>query len=367
MRKVYTNGIIYTGKEIFSDVAILCNEGKVLGFVYNSDIPSDYEEHDLDGNNIAPAFIDLQIYGGNDHLFSADPSIKAIEATSDYCLSGGCTRLLLTMATNDRAVYSKGIEVVKQYFASGGKNLLGLHIEGPWLSPDKRGAHCLEFIHSPTMDEVKEFIDEAAGVVKMITLAPEMVEPAIIDLIQSNNIIVAAGHTNATYNQATESFNKIKTVTHLFNAMSPYHGREPGMVGAIYDHPTIKSSVVADGIHVDFASIRISKRILGDRLYLITDAVAETHTGPYQHIFRKDRYVIPDGTLSGSSLTMMKAVQNCVEFIDIPLEEALRMASLYPARIAGVDDQFGIIEKNRSASFVVFDQSFNVKSVIDGS
>ena len=136
------------------------------------------------------------------------------------------------------------------------------------------------------------------------------------------------------------------------------------MVGAIYDHPDVTSSMVADGIHVDFASLRISKKILGDRLFLITDAVAETSTGPYQHIFKNDRYVIPDGTLSGSALTMMQAVKNCVEHIGIDLQEALRMGSTYPAKLLGLDNEFGMIAKNYKTSFVVFDKELNVVELI---
>ena len=197
----------------------------------------------------------------------------------------------------------------------------------------------------------------------MITLAPEMVDEEIVEYIQANGIIVSAGHTNATFQQAMKGFEKINIVTHLFNAMSQFQSREPGMVGAIYDHPSVRCSLVADGVHVDYAAIRISKRILGDRIWLITDAVAETSTGPYQHVFKNDRYTLPNGTLSGSSLTMMKAVKNCVEHIDIDIEEALRMASLYPAKVLGIDNTTGLIERNYEAFFVVFDNEMNVIDV----
>ena len=364
MKKVITNTTIFSGKEIFTGVAILVSDGKTEGFVYDDDVPSDYQVIDLKGNNIAPAFIDLQIYGGNGFLFSADPCIEAIEATNNYCRQGGATNFLLTVATNSNEIFSKSISIAKKYLDEGGKGLLGLHLEGPWINAEKRGAHLLQYIHSPTMDEVKKLVDEAEGVVKMITLAPETVDEAIIDFLQNNNIVISAGHSNATYRQATKSFEKIKTATHLFNAMSQFQSREPGMVGAIYDHPSVCSSVVADGVHVDFAAIRISKRILGDRLFLITDAVAETTKGPYQHIYKNDRYVIPDGTLSGSSLTMMKAVKNCIQHLGIEPEEALRMASLYPAKTMGMDNEKGLIQKGYTASFVVFDKEYNITDVL---
>lgn len=363
MKQVFTNGTIFTGKEILTGSAILVDDGVITGFVYDTDIPDDYEVKDLGGNNIAPAMIDLQIYGGNGYLFSADPSIEAIEATYKYCLQGGATKFLLTLATNTAEVFSKGIAIAKEYLNAGGRGLPGLHLEGPWINPEKRGAHLLECIHSPKMDEAKRLVDEADGVVKMITLAPEMVDEEIVEYLQSNGIIISAGHTNATYKQATKGLEKINVCTHLFNAMSQFQSREPGMVGAIYDHPSVRCSLVADGVHVDFTSIRISKKILGDRIWLITDAVAETTIGPYQHVFKTDRYTLPNGTLSGSSLTMMKAVKNCINHVGVDIEEALRMGSLYPARILGIDNRTGLIERNYEASFVVFNNDLNVVDV----
>lgn len=367
MKKVFTNCTIYTGKEIFTGIAMLVNEGKILGFVYDSDIPDDYEVHDLHGNSIAPAFIDLQIYGGNGQLFSANPSIDAITATYNYCLTGGATKFLLTIATNSGEVKSKGISVAKQYLKEGGKGLIGLHLEGPWINAEKSGAHLHEFIHKPGMDEVKKIIEEAEGIVKMVTLAPEMVDDSIIDFLQQNKIIISAGHSNATYKQAVKGFEKIKTATHLFNAMSPLQGREPGMVGAIYNSSDVHSSIVVDGVHVDYSSVQLSKKILGERLFLITDAVTEADSGPYRHEFKNDRYIIPGGTLSGSSLTMMKAVKNCVQHCGIELEEALKMASLYPAKIIGLENELGFIERNLVACFVVFDNELNFVETIDYS
>ena len=363
MKQVFTNATIFTGREILTGSAILADDGIITGFVYDTDIPDEYEVKDLGGNNIAPAMMDLQIYGGNGYLFSANPSIEAIEATYKYCLQGGASKFLLTAATNTPDVFSKAIAVAKEYLTAGGKGLPGLHLEGPWINPEKRGAHLLECIHKPTLDEAKKLVDEADGVVKMITLAPEMVDEVIVDHLIANGIVVSAGHTNATYKQAMKGLEKIGVVTHLFNAMSQFQSREPGMVGAIYDHPSVCCSLVADGVHVDYAAIRISKKVLRDRIWLITDAVAETTSGPYQHVFKDDRYVLPNGTLSGSSLTMMKAVKNCIDHVGIDIEEALRMGSLYPAKVLGIDNKTGLIERNYEASFVVFDNEMNVIDV----
>jgi N-acetylglucosamine-6-phosphate deacetylase len=364
MKKAFTNTVVFTGNEKLTGSAVLVDDKKIEAIVSSNEIPAGYYIHDLNGNNIAPAFIDLQIYGGNGYLFSANPSIEAIEATYQYCLQGGCAQFLLTMATNSKEIFSKGIQIAKQYLNAGGKGLLGLHLEGPWINTIKKGAHAAEFIHQPTLKEVKELVQEGEGVIKMITLAPEVTDESIIDYLQENKIIVSAGHSNATYKQAMQSFTKIKIATHLFNAMSPLQSREPGMVGAIYDHPSVYSSIVADGIHTDYAALRISKKILKERLFLITDAVSETSEGAYTHVFNKDRYTLPDGTLSGSALTMMQAVKNCVQYGNINLEEALRMASLYPAKIIDIENDYGQIKENCTASFVVFDNDLKVIELI---
>jgi N-acetylglucosamine-6-phosphate deacetylase len=197
----------------------------------------------------------------------------------------------------------------------------------------------------------------------MMTLAPEQCDDAIIKLLQQHNILISAGHTNATYQQAMDGFNKgITAATHLFNAMSPLQHREPGMVGAIMNHPFVMSSIVCDGVHVDYATVHIAKKVLQQRLFFITDAVAETTSGEYQHLFRGDRYALPNGTLSGSSLTMLQCVKNAVEHVGISLEEALRMAAAYPARLIP-DRKLGKIEAGYQADFVVFDSLMELQRV----
>ncbi len=366
MQQVYTNGIIFSGTELLHDHAVLVTEEKVDRIVPLSEVPVSGKIIDLHGNYLAPSFIDLQIYGGNGHLFSADPSMESLRAVSDYCRMGGAPHFLITVSTNDEETIETCISVVRDFMKQEPSGLLGIHLEGPWINPIKRGAHQEAFIRKPVYEDAKKIIDLAAGTVKMITLAPELTDERIIDLLQDSGIVVSAGHSNASYAEATKAFKKIRNATHLFNAMSPFQSREPGMVGAVYDHPSVCCSIVADGIHVDFASVRISKRIMGERLFLITDAVTETATGPYRHHYKENRYVLPDDTLSGSSLTMMKAVSNCVLHAGMELGEALRMASLYPARVIGLDDRFGMITKDRPASFTIFDDRFNVKEVGSG-
>jgi N-acetylglucosamine-6-phosphate deacetylase len=232
------------------------------------------------------------------------------------------------------------------------------------MNPAKRGAHREDFIQIPQKDKLGKLLQKAGKSLTMMTLAPERCDPASIRTLIDAGVIVSAGHTNAAYEEAMQAFDLgIPAATHLFNAMSALSHRAPGMPGAIFDRRDIYTSVVADGHHVDFAAIRLAKRLLGDRLYLITDAVTPNNEGVYLHQLKGDKYVVPDGTLSGSALTMIKAVQNCVEKVQIPLDEALRMAALYPARVMGLDNRLGAIRPGLEAALVWFDDGYGVRRV----
>jgi len=364
MSIAFTTREIFTGQELLTGKAVLVKDKKVVDIIPSSDIPSGYEIKEFNDYMLVPAFIDMQIYGGNGKLFSSDLTTDALQSTYEYCLKGGCTHFMITMATNSIEKFLTGIELVKNYWAGGGKGLLGLHLEGPYINPVKKGAHIEKYIKKPNLEEVQMLLDRGKGIFKMMTLAPEQCDAAVIDLLLKNNIIVSAGHSNATYDAAIKGFYQgIPSATHLFNAMSPLQGREPGMVGAIYDNGDVMASVVCDGIHVDFASVRISKKILGDRLFFITDAVVEVLQGEYQHVFKNDRYTLPDGTLSGSSLSMIQCVINGVEKVGIQLPEALRMASLYPAQVLK-DKKLGSIHRGTKADFVILNEQLTVQKVI---
>ena len=356
---------IFTGQEIQTGKAVLIRDGKIIDVVPADDIPSSYRVRELPGYMLAPAFIDLQIYGGNGLLFSAELSTEALEATYEYCLQGGCTQFMITLATNSIEKFIRGLEVAREYRTGGGKGLLGVHLEGPYINPAKRGAHLEKFIKTPTPEEIGLLLQKGKETFRMMTLAPERCDRACIDLLLRNGIIVSAGHSNATYEEAIDGFFQgIPAATHLFNAMSPLQGRQPGMLGAIYDNNDVRCSIVCDGVHVDFASVRISKKIMQDRLFFITDAVTEVQYGEYSHLFKGDRYTLPDGTLSGSSLTMLRCVTNAVEKAGIPLPEALRMASLYPATVLGEQDKRGCIKPGAIADLVLLDDQLNILQVI---
>lgn len=362
----YLNGKIFTGEQVMLDKCVLTSEGKVLNIVPATDVPEAARQIDLQGNLLAPAFTDLQIYGGNGQLFGEFPSVDALASTYEFCRSGGATHFLPTVATNSEAVMSAAIQAVREYWAGGGRGVLGLHLEGPYIHSEKRGAHLSEYIQKPDLDALKKLVANGHGVVKMMTIAPEVFDGATLDYLLDQGIRLSAGHSNATYDQAMWAFDKgIDTATHLYNAMSALQHRAPGMVGAIFEHPGVSVSVVADGYHVDFAAIRIAKKILQDRMFLITDAVTENPNGRYAHLLAGEKYIVPDGTLSGSALTMLKAVKNSVRELGGTLEESLRMASLYPARVMGLEHRIGRIAPGFDENFIVLDPELQLINVFD--
>ncbi|MBO9731791.1 MAG: N-acetylglucosamine-6-phosphate deacetylase [Chitinophaga sp.] len=360
MSVTYINANIFTGEEILEDHVVTTHQGKITGVMPASKAALTGNETDLKGALLAPAFIDLQIYGGNGQLFSLYPSVTSLAATMAYSKAGGAAWIMPTLATIGPDIMLEAMKAVRAYWEQGGQGVLGLHLEGPFMNPAKKGAHLDKYIRIPTQEDINWILENGKDVVKIMTLAPERCDPELVRQLAAAGITIFAGHSNATYAQAYMSFdNGIHHATHLFNAMSPLESRAPGIVGAIYDHPLVSASIVADGIHVDFAAIRISKKMMKERLFLITDAVEENKEGDYIYLREKDRYVSATGVLSGSSLTMIKAVRNCVEEAGIPLEEALRMASLYPARAIGREQALGRIAVGYDAALVAIDSNWN--------
>jgi N-acetylglucosamine-6-phosphate deacetylase len=364
MLTAFINATIFTGKEKISGKTLLIEDGVIKGLEEVGSIPPDVTKVDCTDCFIAPGFIDLQIYGGGGYLFSNKPSAAALKSMADGLVATGTTGFFVTLATNSMEIFREAIKVVKE---NPHPAVMGLHFEGPYLNPVKRGAHLIQYIKRPEKKEVEELLKEADGVLRMMTLAPEMCDPEIIKLLKDNGVVVSAGHSNATFDEAVKGFkNGITTTTHLFNAMSPIHHRDTGLPGATFLSKNIFASIIADGIHVDFNALAISKKLMNERLFLITDAVEEVKEGAYVHVKQKDRFTLPDGTLSGSCLTLLQAVKNCVEKVGIPLDEALRMASTYPAQLIQAKN-IGNIEVDSRANLVVFSKDFRMKySVLDG-
>lgn len=356
---------IFTGETWLEDQAIIVKHNHVKAIVHQSELPEGFKKVNYPDCFIAPAFIDIQIYGAQEKLFSQYPGTDALAKLREYCAGGGTTLFLPTLATNTSEVFYRSIDAVREYWQREGKGVFGVHLEGPWLNPSKRGAHIESLIHPPELKEVQELLEYGKGVIRMITLAPEVCSQEIIDLILAHNILISAGHSNAAYTEAMSAFsNGISAVTHLFNAMSPLQHRAPGLAGAAMDSKKVMASIIPDGYHVDYAAIRIAKKAMSERLFVITDAVTGTQSGPYLHALSGEKYET-GGILSGSALTMNRAVANLVRQVDLSVGEALRMCSLYPARALKLDNKLGKIEPGYEARFVILKDNMEVEDMID--
>lgn len=351
------NASLFTGTEKLENKALLMKDGLIGSIVNNSEVPEGFQVVDLQGLNVAPGLIDLQIYGSGGKLFGGIPNIEGLGQLESDLLRQGTTGFLATAATNSDEIVLKAIDAAREYRKRAKGNYLGLHLEGPYLNAKRKGAHPEKYIKKGTLAEIKSWVERAEGELRMMTIAPELQDQEVIDYLNSKDVIISAGHSDATYEEALAFLNHpVHAATHLYNAMPPIHHRDPGLVPAIFKLKPY-TSVVADGIHVGFPMIELAKKELGKRLFLITDAVTEANEGVYQHVFTGDRYTMPDGTLSGSCLTMLKAVENCVNKAGIPLEEALRMASTYPAELLK-GEKAGLLKPGYRANIIVFDNKY---------
>ena len=372
-----TNCRIYTGYEILDNHAVIIDGDKIAKICKQELLPADITIKDLQGANVAPGLIDIQVNGCGGVQFNETLdalSIETLEAMQATNLKYGCTSYLPTLITSTDEFMIKAVNVMREYLAKHPNQALGLHLEGPYINPEKKGIHNINYIRQPSQEMI-DFLCANADVIKIITLAPEKVDAKHIKQLCDAGIHVSVGHSNGHYDDCRRGFNAgIRLGTHLFNAMPYITGREPGVVGAIYDEPEVYVGIIADGQHVSWANIRNSHKIKQDHLILITDAMllagSNLTSGVFadKTIYYKDgRCVDENGTLGGSALTMIEAVKNAVEYVGIALDEALRMATLYPAKAIGVDKQLGTISESKIANLVIFDRDFsNVKTVVNG-
>lgn len=357
MQKAISAARIFTGQEFLHDHAIIIENDTINALCPRSQVPNDMPVEDKGNVLLAPAFVDAQVYGAGGRLFSVYRDTATLSLMHELFQKDGTAFFLPTVATNTIEVMHDCINAVRQYWKEGGKGVAGLHLEGPWLHPVRRGAHVEAWIHAPSVHEVKELLEAGRGVIRMITIAPEVCSSEVMELLRKEGIILSAGHSNATRAQADEGFSSgISTVTHLYNAMSPLHHREPGLVGAAFLHGRVMASIIPDGYHVDFAAVALAKKIMGPRLFAITDAVTETSEGPYQH-YRAGDYYESNGILSGSALSMKQAFLNLVHKVGIDEGEALRMCSTYPAQVIGISDRYGSFEKGKSADHCMIENT----------
>jgi N-acetylglucosamine-6-phosphate deacetylase len=371
MEYALVNCRIFTSKRVLTDKAIIIKNRLVKNIVDKANVSNCLKKINLSGMNVAPGFIDLQVNGGGGRLFSDEPTKDCISAIFNAHKFGGTTNFLPTFMSGSEESTLQAIDAVSSVLRDRSFGVLGLHLEGPFINKEKRGVHNNEYVRSISNNELNLLIEKGKGVIKMITLAPELVDHAYIQVIKKSGMAISAGHSDATYEQTMEGFkNGLSSVTHLFNAMSQLCSREPGVIGASFNSENTWASIIVDGLHVDFANVRISKQMKKNRLFLVTDAMPPVgksmkkfNLGKLKVYCRGNRYVTSDGSLAGSSLNMITAVRNCIK-IGIPLDEALRMASTYPAEFLGIDKRFGKIKEGFFANLVIFDNDLHVHGVI---
>jgi len=338
--------------QLISNHNVLIAEGKIKALTAD-EIPAGYEVIDAKGQYLTSGFLELQIYGSGGNLFSAFPTVETLRQMDADLISKGTTGFMACLATNTMEVFYKAIDAAKAYRQEA-KAFMGLHLEGPYLNPKRRGAHIESLICKASLDEVKKLMEHADGTVKIMTLAAELQDDEVIQYLLDQGVVLSLGHSDATFEQAMEAYNKgFSTTTHLFNAMPSIHHRLPNLPVAVLNHPTAMASIIADGQHVNYEVVRMSYQLMKERLFLITDAVTECHVGPYQHRLNGDKFITEEGTLSGSNITLLDAVKNCVAHCGIPLSSALNMASLHPAKAIDKATIYGSVSVGKSADLLL--------------
>lgn len=363
-KKAIIGARLFDGIEWHDGAALLIEAGRVKAIVAAGDVPADATVIDTHGLLLVPGFIDLQVNGGGGALLNAQPTLDGIRQICSAHATFGTTALLPTLITDTREVRSATIAAGLQAKAAGVPGFLGLHLEGPHLSVARKGAHDPALIRPMDDADLKEMIDCARALgVLMVTVAPENATKEQVRALADAGAVVSLGHTDVGYETAV-SYAKAgaKTVTHLFNAMSGLGHREPGIVGAALATGTLHAGLIADGYHVDPASMGVALRAkMGPgQIFLVTDAMSPIGTDMTsfelngREILRHGgRLTLADGTLAGADIDMLSSVRFVHERLGLPLEEALRMASAYPADAMGLSSHKGRLLPGADADFVL--------------
>ena len=328
------------------------------------------EVEDLAGGWLVPGFIDAQVNGGGGVLFNNDTSVEAIAAIGRAHRRFGTTGFLPTLISDDAEVMARAIDATRAAIAAGVPGVLGVHLEGPYIAPARKGTHDAGKFRVPDVAEVAMATSLDNGVT-LITLAPEQVPLETIRAMVARGAIVVAGHTAASYEQARAGLDAgMRGFTHLYNAMSPLQGREPGAVGAALEDRGGWCGVIVDGVHVHPGSLRVALAAKPrGKLFLVTDAMPMVGSDDpafalYGEVITAVGGVVRNaaGALAGSALDMATAVRNCVRLLGLPLDEAARMASTYPAEFLGLGGRYGRIAPGRRADLVLLDDALAVRS-----
>lgn len=367
---------VFDGRQWHRGSAVLIDERRIRGLAACGDVPAGWPQRRLPaGSILAPGFIDLQVNGGGGVLLNDNPTPDAMRAIARAHRRFGTTGCLPTLITDTREQSRNAIAAARS--AAGSDGIIGVHLEGPFISPARPGVHRPDLIARTTADDLEWLVDLGDAGTSLITLAPECVPPGFVRGLTSAGIRVSVGHSEAAAETVMRAVaDGLSGVTHLFNAMPPFAGRSPGIIGAALSEPRLTAGLIVDGIHVDPVSVRAAFAAKGaDGIALVTDAMPTVGAtaNRFQLMGRtisltNDRLMAGDGTLAGAHLNMASAIRNAVRLADVPLEDALRAASLTPARFLGLDHERGVLAAGARADLVALTQDLDVIATwLDGA
>ena len=365
---------IFDGEQFHDGYAVVVEGERIADVVPESALPSGRDTRRVEGL-LAPGFLDIQVNGGGGVLFNDQRSAEGVRTIGRAHRRFGTTGFLPTFITDTGERMAEAVAACGEALRLKVPGVLGVHLEGPFISPERKGVHDVAFIRAIEEADMS-IMTGLEGGLTLVTLAPEMVPMETIARLTAAGVVVAAGHTRADYAVLREARGQGLTgFTHLYNAMPPLQSREPGPVGAALDDPDCWPSLIVDFHHVSAPSLRVAIAAKGtDRMILTTDAMASvgsdltTFDLQGRTVFRRDGgLTTADGTLAGSDLDMASAVRNTVRVLGVPLEAALRMASHNPAAFLGLSGELGRIVSGYRAGLVLLDEDFGVRATwIDG-
>lgn len=381
MKLALTNLEIITPFRIIEGGTLLIDGKKISAVGRKKDvtIPPGYKILNFEGAMLTPGFIDLLVHGGGGYGF-ADMSVEAVENISQFFFRHGTTGLLAALYSKNEKDMVADVHRIAEFCqnSKGSRNVWGLHLEGPFINRDYHGAMKPEYLWKPSIDGWTKLFNASNGYIRLMTIAPEL--PGSDEVMRAaarDGVVLSIGHSSANYQEILTAIdNGAAQITHIFNAMKPFHHREPGVALGALLHNELKVELIADGIHVHPAVMKLIYKIKGDGgILLITDAIRASGmpNGEYTFmdqdiIVKNGRAYLPGGTLAGSTLTMEQAVKNMVTLVDVPVTDAVRMASLNGAKVLGLEHQKGIINVGKDADLVVMDKDFEVLlTVYEGS
>ena len=376
MLQAIVNGRIFDGESVHEQKAVLIEDDHIAALVDTEQIPTDIGmSYDLEGGTLIPGFIDLQVNGGGGVLFTAAPTVDSLRIIGAAHRQYGTTGFLPTVITTRFDVMREAVSAVAEAISIGTPGVLGLHLEGPFLSPERKGVHDAgKFceLDQPGFDILTSL--QVGSTV--VTLAPELTSAEMISRLVEEGVIVCGGHSAASYTQTRDALTHgLSGFTHLYNAMTPLQSRKPGMVGAALEDDDSWFGIIADGQHVHPAAfnVAVAAKKRGGAL-LVTDAMPTVGSSDTSFMLDgntivagEGRLTNAEGTLAGSDLNMLSAVNNAAVFARLDWFEAVRMASLYPAKALGLERELGAIKPGFRASVLALDRGRHISaSWVDG-